>query len=229
MTTPCVCYMRCSGRDQISGDTWKRQLVSIRKYAENNALEIVAEFRDEGVTGKMELENRQGLSACIHEVQEKHIGIVLVESSDRLARDSIVAEICIREFQKIGVRVVSAEGVDLTAGTDLNPTAKLIRQILAAIAEFDRCVTVNKLRGARQRKNQQTGRCEGQKPYGSLPGEPGGPSPYSRRPQRTLAPVLLMLTHTLADMLVPSLPQNSTSSFLLNNSTEKRACRTKMR
>lgn len=171
MTTPCVCYTRCSGRDQISGDTWERQLASIRKYAENNALEIVAEFRDEGVTGKMELENRQGLSACIHEVQEKHIGIVLVESSDRLARDSIVAEICIREFQKIGVRVVSAEGVDLTAGTDLNPTAKLIRQILAAIAEFDRCVTVNKLRGARQRKKQQTGRCEGVVPFGSKPGE----------------------------------------------------------
>ena len=171
MNTPCVCYMRCSGRDQISGDTWERQLASIRKYAAGNALEIVEEFRDEGVTGKMELENRNGLSACIHAVQEQKIGIVLVESSDRLARDSIVAEICIREFQKIGVRVVSAEGVDLTAGTDLNPTAKLIRQILAAIAEFDRCVTVNKLRGARQRKKQQTGRCEGVKPFGELPGE----------------------------------------------------------
>lgn len=167
-----VMYLRVSGESQVQGDGLPRQREACLKYAAANAIEIVAEFADEGVTGKMELENREGLSACIHAVREQGIKLVIVESSDRLARDLIVAEVCIREFQKIGVRVVSASGgVDLTAGDDSNPTAKLVRQILSAVAEFDRCVIVLKLKGARQRKKADTGRCEGRKPYGDRPGE----------------------------------------------------------
>jgi DNA invertase Pin-like site-specific DNA recombinase len=166
-----VSYLRCSGKGQVDGDTWDRQQSSVSKYAAVNGIEIVSEFRDEGITGKMELENRDGLSACIQYVQEHGIKLVLVESSDRLARDSIVAEVCVREFQRIGVSVVTAEGNDLTKGDDLNPTAKLIRQILAAIAEFDRCVTVNKLRGARKRIKEKQGKCEGRISFGGKPGE----------------------------------------------------------
>ena len=160
--------MRCSGDSQILGDTWDRQNEIIKKYTSTNNIEIVSEFRDEGVTGKMELEGRTGLSACIQYVRENGIRLVVCESSDRLARDMIVAEIIIREFQKIGVRVISASGgVDLTAGDDSNPTAKLIRQILAAVSEFERCVIVLKLRGARDRKRAAFGKCEGRAAYGT--------------------------------------------------------------
>jgi DNA invertase Pin-like site-specific DNA recombinase len=170
--TPAICYMRCSGDGQISGDTWERQSEIIHKYASTNEIQIVQVFRDEGVTGKMELEGRAGLSACIQYAREHSITTVLVESSDRLARDMIVAEVIVREFQKIGVRVISASGgVNLTEGDDSNPTAKLIRQILAAVAEFDRCVIVLKLRGARQRKREKQGKCEGRKAFGDKPGE----------------------------------------------------------
>jgi DNA invertase Pin-like site-specific DNA recombinase len=167
-----VCYMRCSGDGQILGDTWERQREVIFKHALANDFDVVEEFRDEGVTGKMELENRAGLSACMQFIQANSIKLVLVESSDRLARDMIVAEVIVREFQKIGVKVIAASGgVDLTAGDDLNPTAKLIRQILAAIAEFDRCVTVLKLRGARERIRSKNGKCEGQHAFGEKPEE----------------------------------------------------------
>jgi DNA invertase Pin-like site-specific DNA recombinase len=126
----------------------------------------------------MELENREGLSACIEYVRQHGIELVLVEDSTRLARDLIVAEVCVREFQKAHVRVVSASGgVDLTAGDDSNPTAKLVRQILSAVAEFDRCVINLKLQGARKRKkDKESPRFDpayrdGRKPYGSRPGE----------------------------------------------------------
>ena len=168
----CVVYMRCSGDGQITGDTWDRQQEACYKYAAVQSLDIVAEFRDEGVTGKMELEGRSGLSACMEYIREHKIQIVLVESSDRLARDMIVAEVIIREFQKIGVKVIAASGgLDLTEGSDANPTAKLIRQILAAISEWERCVITLKLRGARQRKKAREGKCEGRKGFGELPEE----------------------------------------------------------
>ena len=171
-------YLRCSGETQVKGDTWERQSAAIAKYAAANDIEIAREFRDEGVTGKMELENREGLSACIHFVRENGISLVLVEDSTRLARDLIVAEVCIREFQRINVRVVAAAGgIDLTEGSDANPTAKLVRQILAAVSEFERCVITLKLKSAKARKKDPESATydpnwsDGRKPYGFRPGE----------------------------------------------------------
>jgi DNA invertase Pin-like site-specific DNA recombinase len=170
--TQAVSYLRVSGESQVAGDGFPRQREKVLAYAAQNGITILAEFRDEGVTGKMELEGRSGLSACLQYVRENSVGLVLCESSDRLARDMIVAEVIIREFQKIGVKVISASGgVDLTEGNDANPTAKLIRQILAAVAEFDRCVIVLKLRGARERIRATKGKCEGRAAFGEKEGE----------------------------------------------------------
>jgi DNA invertase Pin-like site-specific DNA recombinase len=167
-----VAYLRCSSDASIFGDTWNRQLTAIRDYAQAHHIEIVGEYRDEGIPGKTELENRPGLAACLERVENNGVKIVLIEIADRLARDLVVAEVIIRQFQKARCRVISASGgVDLTAGDDSNPTAKLIRQILACVAEFDRCVTVLKLRAARQRQKTKNGKCEGRKSYGSRPGE----------------------------------------------------------
>ena len=47
--TPAVAYMRCSGLGQVSGDTWDRQLAAIRTYAEAHDIEILGEYRDQGV------------------------------------------------------------------------------------------------------------------------------------------------------------------------------------
>jgi len=38
--------------------------------------------------------------------------------------------------------------------------SKLIRQILGAVSEFDKAMTVAKLKGARDRARRQRGKCE---------------------------------------------------------------------
>jgi DNA invertase Pin-like site-specific DNA recombinase len=49
---------------------------------------------------------------------------------------------------------------------DETPTAVLIRQILGAVSQFDKAMTVAKLRGARERKRRKTGlKVEGRKTY----------------------------------------------------------------
>jgi hypothetical protein len=48
---------------------------------------------------------------------------------------------------------------------DDTPTAKLVRLVLGAISEFDKAMTVAKLRGARERKRRDTGKCEGTKSH----------------------------------------------------------------
>jgi hypothetical protein len=46
-----------------------------------------------------------------------------------------------------------------------------MRQIMGAIAEYDRVMLVAKLRGARNRVKARDGRCEGRKPFGFYPEE----------------------------------------------------------
>jgi len=55
-------YVRVSGKGQIDGDGFKRQAETINRYAKANKMEIVQEFRDEGVSGTKEALDRPGLT-----------------------------------------------------------------------------------------------------------------------------------------------------------------------
>jgi DNA invertase Pin-like site-specific DNA recombinase len=48
--------------------------------------------------------------------------------------------------------------------TEDTPTAVLVRQVLGAIAQFEKASSVAKLAAARKRKREREGRCEGRKP-----------------------------------------------------------------
>jgi DNA invertase Pin-like site-specific DNA recombinase len=52
-----------------------------------------------------------------------------------------------------------------------DPTRILVRQMMGAVAQYEKSQIVLKLRGARLRKKAKTGRCEGRKPYGFYEGE----------------------------------------------------------
>src|SRR5712671_1258954 len=53
---------------------------------------------------------------------------------------------------------------------DDGPTSNLIRQILGAVSEFDKAMTVAKLKGARDRVRRSQGKCEGRKAYAEREG-----------------------------------------------------------
>jgi DNA invertase Pin-like site-specific DNA recombinase len=165
-----VAYLRVSGKGQVEGDGFNRQRDAIRRFATLNGCEIVGEFRDEGVSGTRELADRPGLASLLERVESNGVHLVLVERADRLARDLMVNEIIIDQFKKAGATVLTAEGVDLTTGDD-DPTRTLIRQVLGAVAQFEKTVIVLKLKAARERIRRRTGRCEGRKPFGTRPGE----------------------------------------------------------
>jgi Resolvase, N terminal domain len=77
--------------------------------------------------------------------------------------------------QEIGHTKLRERGIDLIAADnpgsfiDDTPTAKLVRQVLGAISEFDKAMTVAKLRGARERKRREAGKCEGNGNEGRRP------------------------------------------------------------
>jgi len=115
------------------------------------------------VSGTTELADRPGLAALLDRLESNGVRTVIVERADRLARDLMVQEVIVGQFSKIGARILTADGVDLTSSDD--PTRRLIRQVLGAVAEFEKNVIVLKLRAARDRKRARGERVEGRKPY----------------------------------------------------------------
>ena len=171
MKAPFYAYLRVSSAGQCDGDGFQRQESSIRQWVKaNHPGELVTIYYEEGVSGTLDTAFRPALSAIFAKIAGLSPGeprpTVIVEKADRIARDLIVGELILRQFREAGIRVIEAEGGnDLTTGTD-NPTATLIRQILSAVAEFEKSSLVNKLRAARERVKKETGRCGGRQPYG---------------------------------------------------------------
>lgn len=67
---------------------------------------------------------------------------------DRLARDLTIQEHIIQGLQHRGIALVSVAEPDPCSD---DPTRKLMRQIMGAIAEYDKLIIVLKLRGASAR------------------------------------------------------------------------------
>lgn len=163
-------YLRVSGKGQLDGDGFPRQISAIEKYAQTHGIEVLEVYREEGVSGKKELEHRPALQALLGALQTSGVKLVLIEKLDRLARDLMVQETIVADLQKDGFELISVAEPDLCSD---DPSRKLVRQIFGAIAEYDRAMIVLKLKAARQRAKAEHGRCEGEKPFGLLVGEAG--------------------------------------------------------
>ena len=167
-----VAYLRTSSATNVDGDSSDRQRDAIARWAKRTKVKVVEEFCDEAVSGKLGLAERPGLSALLERILANGVRIVVIETASRLARDLVEGELILRELRRHDIQVIEAEGGnDLTAGDGGDPTTKLIRQVLGAVAEFERDVLVAKLRVARDRKRKAEGRCEGDKPFGEQAGE----------------------------------------------------------
>jgi len=161
-------YLRVSGRGQVEGDGFPRQFAAITAFAAANDFRLINIFREEGVSGSAESLDRPAFAEMLSALYSNGVKTVIIERLDRLARDLMVQERIIAEFQKNGFDLISVTEPDLMA-TDSQRV--FFRQIMGAVAQLDKGNIVAKLRGARMRKRATTGRCEGAKPYGYYPGE----------------------------------------------------------
>lgn len=172
-TVKAVTYLRVSGAAQIEGDGFPRQREVCAAYASVNGIEIAGEYRDQACSGCTDADAREAFGAMIERIAGNGVRLVLVERADRLARDLIVSETLLATLRKLGVRVIEAcSGIELTDTSD--PSRILVRQVLGAVAEFNRRELVGKLAKARKRIRDAGLRCEGVRLYGSRPGESAG-------------------------------------------------------
>jgi DNA invertase Pin-like site-specific DNA recombinase len=153
-------YIRVSSLSQGDADGPKRQRDEILGYAEANGFEVT-EFYEDLISGTKE--SRPALGRMLYDLEQTNVPVVIVESLSRMARDLLVQEVIIKDLKELEVSLVSVQdGVDLDSD---DPNRTLVRQLMGAIAEFDRAMTVWKLKAARDRKSAELGRrIEGRKP-----------------------------------------------------------------
>ena len=170
--TPALSYLRVSGKGQIDGDGFDRQRDAIARFAARNTLDIVGEFRDEGVSGTKELANRPGLAALIDRLESNGVRVVVVERAPPRARP---------HDQRSHRRSADSAGCSSADGRWGGPHKCRWRSHADAdtpgarsVAQFEKSVIVLKLHAARDRIRRRDGRCEGRKPFGSRPSEAAG-------------------------------------------------------
>lgn len=160
-----VGYMRTSsatnvGRDK---DSDKRQKAAIEAYAKANGFEIVDWYYDKAVKGTDAVTERPGFTAMLDRIAGNGVRSILVESPDRFARDLAVQLAGHDYLKRLGVELIPASAPDFFI--EDTPTAVLVRQVLGAIAQFEKANLVAKLKAARDRKRQQSGKCGGRKSH----------------------------------------------------------------
>lgn len=154
-------YLRVSGKGQIDGDGFARQEKAIADYAKSNGYEIVHIYKEEGVSGT--LLDRPALGELMLDIEsESDVKTIIIEQVNRLARDLMIQETILNDMKNKGIDIISATDGDLLED---DPTRKLVRQVLGAIAEYDKTMTVLKLRASRDRIRKTGKKCEGRKSY----------------------------------------------------------------
>lgn len=91
--------------------------------------------------------------------EERYAG----QEADRFARDLAVQLAGHDHLKRLGVTLIPATAPDFF--TEDTPTAVLVRQVLGAIAQFDKATTIAKLKAARDRKIAAGEKCGGRKSY----------------------------------------------------------------
>jgi DNA invertase Pin-like site-specific DNA recombinase len=160
-----VAYLRTSSSTNTGPDkdSDKRQRAAITAFAKAHGYTIVAEFYDAAVSGGDPIAERPGFKAMLDRIAGNGVRCIIVESPDRFARD-LTVQLTGHDFLKsLGISLIPATAPDFF--TEDTPTAVLVRQVLGAIAQFEKTSLVAKLKAARDRKKAATGKCGGRKSY----------------------------------------------------------------
>lgn len=142
-------YVRVSTQEQTEGFGLEIQREAIEAYCKANGLTLAAVHADEGISGSNGLDSRDGLAEALASIEAGSASVLVVYRYDRLARKLALQETIIDQLAGVGARVVSVSEPDVPGDDELR---NLIRQVLGAVAEYERAVIRGRMAGGRRRK-----------------------------------------------------------------------------
>ena len=156
-------YLRVSSEEQRERETMEIQREFLEQYCQLYGLEVADVYEDDGVSGTIPLNERPAGRRLLEDAEQERFGAVLVSKLDRLGRTLLVIVDAHDRLQEAG------GGVALVSGREpidtSNPSGRLIFQMLASFAEYDR-ENIAERTQAGQRRAFFRGRQVGAIPYG---------------------------------------------------------------
>lgn len=156
-------YVRVSSEAQVDGHGLAVQEEAIKEYAHDHEHTLLRIFREEGISGS--LGKRPALGEAFEYIKNQGgvEGVVFLRL-DRLARDLIIQEQLLLEFQKLDVQPLSIDEPDLCSK---DPSRILFRQMKGAISEYEKAMITLRLSSGRRRKFESgQGYCGGNVAFG---------------------------------------------------------------
>ena len=134
-------YLRVSTVDQHP----ETQGIELRQFAKQRGYAIVQEYVDHGVSGTKV--RRPALDQLLKDANRRRFDVVLVWSSDRLARSTKHFLQVLDELNELGIQFLSQREAIDTEG----PLGRAIVVIISAIAELERSLIVERVRAGMRR------------------------------------------------------------------------------
>ena len=142
-------YARVSTNDK--GQDPEMQLRELREYCQRRGWDVAGEFVDSGVSGAKD--SRPELNRLMNQAHKRQFDAVVVWRFDRFARSVSHLLRALETFRSLGVEFISySEAIDT-----FTPVGKMTFTVLAAVAELERSLIVERVRsGLRNAKAKGT-------------------------------------------------------------------------
>jgi site-specific DNA recombinase len=158
---PVALLLRVSSEEQRDRETIEIQREFLKEYCRLYGLEITEIYADDGVSGTIPLHERPEGRRLLEDARAGKFTTLLVYRLDRLGRSLLVIVDAHDRLQAAGVSLRSAtEPIDTS-----NPSGRLIFQMLASFAEYERETIAERTRAGLHRA-YRNGKHIGRIPYG---------------------------------------------------------------
>jgi len=157
-----VVYLRVSTDQQAeSGLGLEAQQIACESHAKKLGHNIIAIFKDEGLSGSLSIDKRPGIGNALNAIKKGDL--LLVAKRDRLGRDPLAIAMIEAAVARQGAKIISAAG----EGTDNeDPSSILMRRMIDAFGEYERLIIKARTKAAMHAKKTRNERV-GHIPFGN--------------------------------------------------------------
>lgn len=138
-----LAYIRVSTEDQELG--MQAQLDALQKWALSNGIVFAKIYKDEGISGATDPAQRPGLRDLLRHVEVNDIDYVVVVRLDRLSRDVTINGFVEFVLSRYHCKLLTT---DQQKDVELTPEQKLLRTVVAGMAEYERALISMRTKGA---------------------------------------------------------------------------------
>lgn len=165
-----VAYGRVSTHEQTNGMGLTVQREAVEAWCADRGFTLAGWHTDAGESGSNGLATRTGLARALAALKDPDVDGMVVYRLDRLARDLVLQEQLLAEIWSHGAELWSTMPAECDLRNDPDdPSRKLIRQILGAVAEYEREIITLRMKAGRRAKHEAGGFAYGRPPYGWRP------------------------------------------------------------